>query len=376
MNNLLEKNKDYSAVLPQPPIFVVGYMHSGTTLLVNIIKGHSSVFSGNRETKFFMYLPMIRKRFPDLEDDEVLKEFVNFIIVNVKTGYSSDKLRENPGFYSGWLGNDKNRYQAILSDAKQCKDYQAIFAIVSNHLTKAVGKLRWVEKTPTHIFHLDEIIQCVPDALFVEIIRDPRDILASKKTRWSQVQISDKYKEKRIAKSFEKAFDPVWDSLSWQSAVRAGQIAKTKYPDRIYSIKYENLVEDPETEVRRLCSFLNMDFEAGILNIQIRNSAADDLRETFKGGIVKTSVGRWKNNLSDTDVMICQWVLKKELNFLGYDVSATSLKTKLKFPVVVLRAIFEFFLRLYRRLRMGGWGYLRNVITNYRKRVKISFSRL
>lgn len=372
-----EKEIDYSAVLPQPPVFVVGYMHSGTTLLVSILKNHSSTFSANGETKYFMHLPIIQRTFPNLEDDNVLKEFVYYVIRVVIMEYNTNKPKAdgNGDFSIVWLRNDKKRLEAIMADAKNNRDHKAIFTIVSNHIAQSAGKSRWVEKTPTHIFHIEEIEESVPNALFIEIVRDPRDILASKKTRRSDVWTSKKYIGNRKKKNLEKAFDPFWDSLSWKSAIRAGQTAKEKYPGRVHRIRYEDLVEKPEKEIRQMCSFLNIKFEPEMLNIKTHNSAEDNRSPASESGIVNTSVGRWQDTLNASEAMMCQWVLSQEMEYLEYKRTKTSAKSKLKIPVLLLKSGFEFILRSYRRLRLGGWVFFQTVFANYWKRFQIAYLR-
>lgn len=53
------------------PICIVGYMHSGTTLLFNVLRGHASIYTAAPETKFFEVLPRLKRRFVDLGDIEV-----------------------------------------------------------------------------------------------------------------------------------------------------------------------------------------------------------------------------------------------------------------------------------------------------------------
>lgn len=373
MNDQTKKSIDYSGKLTQPPVFVVGYMHSGTTLLINILKSHSTVFSGNRETKYFMNLPMIKKTFPNLEDDEILRKFVFYVIKVVKEGFNKAELnpKVTTEFRSEWFGEDEKRLDVLLEQAKQHRDYRGMFGLVSNHLTQSMGKSRWFEKTPTHIFHLDEIIEKIPDALFVEIIRDPRDVLASKKTRRLGVWESEKYAKDRWKKHLEKGFDPFWDTLSWQSAIRAGQKAHEKYPDRIFTVKYEDLTTNPEQKVREVCEFLDLRFEPEMLNITTRNTAEEISSEAEKKGIVTTSIGRWQKTLNMTEVAVCQWQVKKDLNNLGYLTTSVPLIYRLKIPFALFGSLFEFIQRSFRRFQLGGWSYFQTVFVNYWKRFKV-----
>ncbi|MEZ5428782.1 MAG: sulfotransferase [Pyrinomonadaceae bacterium] len=364
---------DYSGKLPSPPVFVVGYMHSGTTLLINILKSQSSVFSGNRETKYFMHLPMIRKVYSDLENDEVLKNFVFYAIKIVKTGFNKTEMNVKvpAEFNVQWFGDDEKRLEVLMKDAKLNRDHGAIFNLVSNHMAQSMGKSRWVEKTPTHIFHIDEMLKSVPDALFVEIVRDPRDVLASKKTRRLGVWESEKYAGDRLKKHREKAFDPLWDSLSWKSAIHAGRKARDKYPEKIILIRYEDLAENPEQKVREICDFLKMEFEPEMLNITTRNSAEDDAEDVGQTGIQTNSIGRWHKTLRSPEVGVCQWQVGEDMSDLGYSLVSISRKDKVKMPFVLAGGLFEFVRASYRRLRLGGWLYFQNVLVNYWKRVRI-----
>lgn len=369
----LKKQTSCQPQLAAPPVFVVGYMHSGTTLLINILRNNSRVFAGNRETKYFMHLPMIRKTFPDLSDDRVLRNFVFYVIAVVKTGFSKNKLSSggDARFSLSWFGGERKYVDRLLEEAKGCRDYAKMFRLVSDHLTLASKKKRWVEKTPTHIFHIDEIARAVPDAVFIEIKRDVRDVLASKKTRRNEVWISDKYAGKRRHKNLEKAFDPFWDALSWQTAISAGSAARAKYAERFHSLRYEDLVKDPESEVRRICDFAKMNFEPEMLEITTRNSAVSDNDENEKTGIVSTSVGRWQSVLTAAEIAVIQWQTGRELERSGYELKETSRGDKLKIPFVLLKSAFEFVQRSYRRLRLGGWLYFQSVFANYWRRLHL-----
>jgi hypothetical protein len=193
------------------PIFVVGYMHSGTTLLLNILANHPTIFSGLGETNFFARLPLIRQHSPDLDNDESLAAFINRTIKIIRHGYNRVERRdENSLAPTSPLDSD---IEAIRRRCNDRRRHDLVFAEVFDYLTQQAAKTRWLEKTPTHIFHIDDISACVPNAQFVEIVRDPRDVLASKKTRRKTVWTSRYQPEQRLKKHFEKAYDVVWDSL-------------------------------------------------------------------------------------------------------------------------------------------------------------------
>ena len=61
------------------PIFIVGYFHSGTSLMRTILRREPSVWVIGDETLFFQDLTKVRKRFPDLGDETIRRSYYNLI---------------------------------------------------------------------------------------------------------------------------------------------------------------------------------------------------------------------------------------------------------------------------------------------------------
>ena len=214
-----------------------------------------------------------------------------------------------------------------------------------------------------------EIIRSTPDARFIEIVRDPRDVLASKKTRRATVWTTDRYTpEQRLNKRLEKAYDPIWDTLSWKSAIRAGLAARRTNAEQIFTIRYEDLVTDPERRIREMGDFLAVPCEPDMLDISYRN-AAEEI--TSKGaGIKADSVGWWRRVLTPGEVATCQWVAKTEMSRHGYERVPVKLADRVKLPYFMGRGTGEFVVRLSRRWRMGGGAFLAHTLVGYGRRLQ------
>jgi hypothetical protein len=347
------------------PIFVVGYMHSGTTLLQNALARHSSVFSTRGETKYFDFLPMTAARYRDLSKDGTLRDLIRFTVELVYSGYilnaHAQKLHAAPDI--------ADEEVTAICRALSVRDYPQVFAGVMDHLAARSGKLRWLEKTPTHIFSIDRIARGIPEARFVEIVRDPRDVLSSKKTRRETVWTTKRYDEKQRAwKNLEKAYDPLWDALSWKSAVEAGIAAGRKYRASYYRMRYEDLVADPEGEIRRLCAFLEMKFEAGMLDVPSGQPAAAEAMETRGRGVAKDSIARWRQVMSGPELGLIQAITAREMRILRYERTSVGWLAGLRAVPLMIRSVFEFFDRLWRRSRMAGKPFLSLILGNYMRR--------
>lgn len=350
------------------PIFVVGYGHSGTTLLLNILRNNSSVFASHGETKYFEYLLIIKRTYPNLEDDSVLRDFILFIIDIIASGY---KIGKSTVTNQKGQRLSEQELDTILQQAKQHRDHGEVFRIVFDRLRQIAGKTRWLEKTPAHIFHINKIIQCIPDAQFIETVRDPRDILASKKTRRRNIWKTDRYSsEEKPRKHLEKGYDPLWDSFSWKSAISAGRNAQEKYPDRILSVQYEHLVSEPEACVRRICDFLHMQFEPEMLTVPSGNPADIGRSRNVKSyGFTTKSIGRWSSVLLPSEISLCQWLVMSEMDWFGYSRTRVDLLQKAKVPFLLIGSILDLFKRLCRKFQLGGFAFFANTVVSYWKRL-------
>ncbi len=161
-----------------PPVFIVGCGHSGTTLLLAMLSAHSRVHGVPYESKLFQRDPAER---PDLVA----------------------------------------RFEAE---------------------TRAAGKARWLEKTPRHILHLDELFARFPEARVVLMMRDGRDVACSIRDRTGDL-------DEGIRRWVDDnaAADPFRDQ------------------DGVLVLRYEDLVEDPEAALRRVTDHLGEPFEAEML---------------------------------------------------------------------------------------------------------------
>lgn len=334
------------------PIFVIGYMHSGTTLLQKVLANSPGIYASYGETRFFTDFPIYRSQYPDLQDDATLRGYLLYTIAVIQRGFAR-LLRDFPDhqFSLDELDVTESGFEELYLRATQVRDHAALYPMVFDLLMREAGKQRWLEKTPTHLFYIDEILAVVPDARFVELVRDPRDILSSKKTR----------------KARGGSADPIWDTLAWKSAVEAANKHAAHHGRQILRVRYRDLTARPEATVREICHFLDLPFEPALLQVGRVNATSANTGNT--SGITTAAVGRWKRELRPNEAAAVQWIAGSQMRELGFELPPASLATRLSAGTLVFSSIGEFFERLYRRWQDGGAGYLRNVFRNYGKRL-------
>lgn len=350
------------------PIFIVGYMHSGTTLLRKIIGHHPEVYSIRAETMFFEQLMHIfPARYPNLADDAVLEEYVRFLVKKTTFDWppmtKAEAELEPPQYQP-----DEAVVRRIIAGARVNRDYTAVFSYVYNAIAAAAGKSRWLEKTPSHIFHVDAIMRAMPDARIIELARDPRDVLASKKVR-KQSDWSERYGDAVGARmQTSKGYDPLRDSLGWRAAVRAGNEAARRYPAALLRVRYEDLVSDPEAQARRLAGFLGLAYDPSMLAVGWSNTTVQSGAGPA-AGIDRRAVGKWQGKLSPDVVSLCQMINGEEMEALGYTLHDAPLGSRAMAPFWVARSGVDLVGRYYELWQARGLDYVQGMLRNSWRRV-------
>ncbi len=346
---------------------IIGYMHSGTTLLCRVLSNHCDVFPLKGEPRFFDYLAWVKQRFPILQDNEVLYSFVRFLASGTQKGFDYVQLPKRKSFTfsdSVYIPGEQ-----FLREIRDVDDYGLLFDFVMQDIAEKYGKKRWLDKSPTHVFLVNRIVAAIPDALFINVVRDPRDILASKKTRRDTVWNSDRYTpEQQQFKHFEKSYSPIWDTLSWRAAIQSGKQAQEQYPDKVYTVRYEDLVKDPQVEIEKICQFLALPFNDKMLNVTGRNAADPVFIKV--NGINASSVGRWQSVLNKGEIVLCQTLARSPMSTYKWGLSLAPPQSYVLILRLWLIAAFEIVVRIYRRWRMGGLQFTLHILRSYFNRAK------
>ena len=330
------------------PIFVCGYMHSGTTLMRDILRKNEDVFAPRPETGFFEFLDFFKKAFSNLKDKTIVAKYLKALIMTIE---DEDNWQENRKKIIKDFAEKKQVEVTTNIEALQLVDYcvgkqhEEIFYIVFDYLTQKHAKKRWVEKTPRHAMHINTIFKYIPDALILVMIRDPRDIFASKKVR-------------RLRKKYP--YSLLVDTFFWKQAIQAALSARKKYPKNVLCVRYENLVSEPYEKVKEICSFLKLSCNQKMLDVQWRNSA--NRNNIGKAGMGTQSVEKWKSVLSEEEIAATEAVTKKEMLQVGY---VPTCKRKLRFSksiALILYSFFDILARLYRKHKFFKQWHFINII--------------
>jgi hypothetical protein len=175
------------------------------------------------------------------------------------------------------------------------------------------GKDLWGDKTPAYVADIHVLHQMFPRARFVHIIRDGRDVALSIIKQWWG------------ANDFMSAID------YWAQTLRCAQKMLAMLPaNQHISLRFEDLVRDPETELKRVCCFLDLDYEPQMLEGYAARAGAK-VGERIKRHHnhltqrpTSSQALKWQQDLSRADQAVAYEIAGPLLAELGYPTGTQS----------------------------------------------------
>jgi protein-tyrosine sulfotransferase len=200
-------------------------------------------------------------------------------------------------------------WQLVRRSPSQAAFIEAFFR---SHGAK-VGKPRWSEKTPLNVAHLPWIWEHFPEARFVHVIRDGRDVVCSMRTHPDRRFVDGK------PVTVPRPPEPV-DSLIRRWVTSTGQGMAHRRDPRYREVRYEELVERPREVITELLTWLGESFEESILSEREGSAEAGRRGAEWdaRAPIQSSSVGRWRTDLSPEDLDAVRRVATVRLVELGY----------------------------------------------------------
>jgi hypothetical protein len=190
-----------------------------------------------------------------------------------------------------------------------------VFAAVLQKLATEAGKRFACEQTPRNIFYAARLLQIYPGARVVHLVRDPRAVLASQKNRWRRKSLGGANVPWSEVVRVWVNYHPLTMARLWVKAHQAA-LDLARHP-RFLLLRFEDLVADPEQEVRKLCEFLGIGFERDMLEVPQVGSSNRPNREAQKG-ISKDVLNRWERVLGRGEVALCERIARPLMERFSY----------------------------------------------------------
>ena len=219
----------------------------------------------------------------------------------------------------------------------ECRNGGEFIRVVMDAVARSQQLQRWAVYDPDNVLHIERVKHDIPNALFVHIIRDGRDIALSLKKMggftslpWDRAQT-----ESLVA-----------TSLYWEWMVRQGRSHGRKFPADYIEIRYEDLITNPRETLGALGGFLNHDLDydriqrAGLGRLSETNSSfrEEGVKETIN------PLGRWKERLAQADVAAIEATVGECLQENGYELSLPAAQRRRSLRHAWMRGMYPAFL--------------------------------
>ncbi|MBZ0171487.1 MAG: sulfotransferase [Phycisphaerales bacterium] len=240
-------------------VFLVGAERSGTTLL-RIMLDHHPLLAFRNEFEFAVDLVSDDGRFPPLP---VYYEHLRMSRTFAMSGFEIDRGLDYPSLVRSFL------------EQKRARDGKSLVGATVHR-------------------HFHRLLTIWPDARFIHIIRDGRDVARSR------------VREGWAGNGWVAAHE--WVSAEEEIERLAGIVG----PERVLDVRYECLLADPEDTLDRVCGFIGLAYSPAMLDIEDSSS--------YKRPDPRFAQ-RWKSGAGEREIALIEDVQSDMLARRGYEPS-------------------------------------------------------
>ncbi len=279
-----------------PFFFIVGRARSGTTLLRCLLDAHPEI-NIPLECAFVFHMEPKYGKITEWNEQQLISFYHDLV--------------KYPKFH--FWSVDKEKLKADLLNCKGNNTYSDICEVVYLNFNSVFPKtdIKLIgDKNPSYSYHIKKLMQLFPEARFIHITRDYRNNIIS-----------------IINARFETE---IYSSLAYRWKYNNLQInkQKNKHPERFYTLRYENLVSQPQFFMKEICHFLDLEFVDEMMNYR---SKLDEMLTIYPAELIKLhhksllkpintdNIDDWKHKLTPRKIKICDTVIGSFAEKSGYE---------------------------------------------------------
>ncbi|MCB9032916.1 MAG: sulfotransferase [Chitinophagales bacterium] len=283
-------------------LFVFGAGRTGTTLVLRMIDKNSTVQIFPQETHAFPWL-WKGNTLNIPSHISTPKEFATYI------------LEKYPLVNFGWKGSQYFPVlQQLVSDIEQqstlpknAADFMQF--VIERNIDSSIQYIG--EKTPAHGYYYQPILNHFKNSKVIFTIRDPRATAYSElvKRNIEHLNLDDFNIYNYIIK-----YNTIYQQID--------KVKQKIGSENVMVVRYEDVVLQPEQEIKKICQFLKINFEKEMLEVGVFNSSFGDKFQTDKQFNTE-NLDRWKGNLSDDIVFLIEKYCSNLMSTYNYKTTHT-----------------------------------------------------
>ncbi len=267
--------------LADPVVMVGGSPRSGTTLLRNMLTSHPQLAVPN-ESRF-------------------IASVYRVLLEQGRTGdmpLAWSLVRDHASFQFWQLDRAALR-EVVASEAPA--SYADLVRALYAAYAMSHGKPRAADKTPANAYRFPLLASMFPGSGFVHLVRDPREVSMSLSLQpW---QVGGIGRAARL----------------WRTWVRAAHAAGRQLDGSFIEVRYEDVVAQPERELRRVCELGKIDFDPAMLDYTAERTLKSGSQFSRSRERIQRNARRWQDEMSLDDIAVVELVAGDLMDRLGYE---------------------------------------------------------
>lgn len=246
-----------------PNLFIIGMPRSGTKLLRALLNNHTLIYIPAIETAF---IPRLIKKFG-------LRELTQIEIHRVA------KEIEGSIFFFYYLKNNEFDFnKLILRPGSTVYDILTAFYIELTSTSFADYKFIG-DKSPRNIHCSKVLADAFPNAKFIHIVRDPRDYALSVRKAWGKNELRAVFR--------------------WVEGISNFQTSIVAANKQFIEVRYEDLLEQPESTLKRCTDFLGLKYELDMARLSVSIENLGDARNPV---IKNDNAGKYLQEMTPANI--------------------------------------------------------------------------
>lgn len=310
--------------------FILSTGRTGSTLLSTMLNMHPEIISVSEEPFAYNLFPKYKS--VTVWTDEVIQEFCYDFYL-----FSEGKLEPQFGKKEDLIAVLKKHQSELTGENAIKLAYFAFFPSKDKSEVKLI-----VDKHLKFHYFLNDVASFYPNSKFIVLYRDPRDNVL--------VKLRRAIKQKKYASLvfFSKTWNYEYETLIEKTRL----LPKNRYLD----VKYEDLVNEPEIVLKRICEFLGLSYNSIMLSYDSHIKQDIEQNQSLIGDTVKKhlsllhegltqkvntdKVGFWKSNFKEKEYNTIWSICGETAKKAGYNEESCKRVSFFTFPMLFTYARF------------------------------------
>lgn len=208
-----------------------------------------------------------------------------------------------------FIKNELNTHAAFKPENSKEQALEEIKRQISNNFKKpfdevVANKKVWGFKDPELTVYIHRLQEFIPDSKFIIIVRDPRGTVNS-----------------YIHNKWGLGTNAYIGALRWNEELDEQLQFLEKYPDNTILIRYEDLVIDMESAIRKVCDHLGLTFDESMLDYHNQSAnykvRAENIHTHQKPD--KKLSDKWRAQLSEFEIGVIEKITGDKMKRLDYE---------------------------------------------------------